>query len=329
MAGVLILATAEENGITRNSLELLAGAQRAAKGVGRSIAAALLGKQTTPDQVRALVAHGADVVYRAEHALLEFYQPDPYLKVLLGVCGKAEPKVVLLPADSTGRDIAPRLAHRLGGSVITGCQDLQADASAGVVLIRQPYGGKAEARMVPRRYPVVGTLKLRVLEPPAPDEARTGQEVQVAVALSDVDLTMRRLEKRAEEVKGVKLEDARVVISGGRGLKGPDPFKMLEELARLLKGAVGASRAATDAGWVPHSLQVGQTGKSVSPELYIAVGISGATQHIAGMAGSKTIVAINSDPDAPIFRIAQLGIVGDFKTILPKLIEKCRDLVTQ
>jgi electron transfer flavoprotein alpha subunit len=164
------------------------------------------------------------------------------------------------------------------------------------------------------------------MEPPTNEESRTGEEIRVEVALEASQLKTRVLEKVQEEVAGVKLEDAKIVVSGGRGLRGPEGFKILEQLAQVLKGAVGASRAATDSGWVPPSWQVGQTGKSVSPDLYLAFGISGATQHVAGISGAKNIVAINTDPEAPIYKVAQLGVVGDWKAVATKLIESCKEL---
>jgi electron transfer flavoprotein alpha subunit len=188
------------------------------------------------------------------------------------------------------------------------------------------YGGRTVATFAPQRFPVVATVKPRSMEPAVEQAGRAGEEVLLTVTLDASLLRTRVVQRVTEEVRGVRLENAKVVVSGGRGLKGAEPFKQLEELAQLLKGAVGASRAATDAGWIPASWQVGQTGKTVNPDLYIAVGISGATQHLAGMTGSKTIVAINTDPDAPIFKVAHLGIVGDFKAVLPRFIEKCREL---
>jgi electron transfer flavoprotein alpha subunit len=203
---------------------------------------------------------------------------------------------------------------------------MEGDGDA-ILFRRQMYGGRTIATMTARRFPVVATVKPRTMTPAVGQAGLTGEEISVAISLDASLVRTRVVERVAEEVRGVKLENARVVVSGGRGLKGPEPFKQLQELAQVLKGAVGASRAATDAGWVPASWQVGQTGKTVSPDLYVAVGISGATQHLAGMTGSKTIVAINTDPDAPIFKVAHLGIVGDFKAILPKFAEKCKELI--
>lgn len=327
MAGILILATVENGILTKSTLELLGGGRRLAGKLGEKVGAVLLGKDIFP-LIPLLFAHGADSVYEASHPLLEPYQPEAYLSALAEVAKKAEARVILLSSDSMGRELAPRLAHRLRGGIVTEVIDLDVEAESKAILLTCPaYGGKAMAVFAPRRFPLVATLKPRIFEPLPPEEGRRGKVIEVQLNLDPALLKTKRLERVREEVVGVKLEDAKVIVSGGRGLGGPEGFKLLEQLAQVLKGAVGASRAATDAGWVPSSWQIGQTGKTVSPDLYIAVGISGATQHVAGMSGSKTIVAINTDPEAPIFKVAQLGVVSDYRKIIPKLIEKCRELL--
>jgi electron transfer flavoprotein alpha subunit len=324
MTDVLVLADGPGGGPSQSTLELLGAARRLADATqGKVLAAVLEGEAT--GLARRLPACGADQVLRAEHALLSAFQADAYVTALTQIAGQARAQIVLLTDDSCGKEVAPRLAHRLDGGVVTEVIAMEGNGS-GVLFHRQMYGGRTIAAIGARRFPVVATVKPRMMAPAVEQPGRAGEEVSVSVALDASALRARVLERVAEEVRGVKLENSRVVVSGGRGLKGPEPFSQLEELAQILKGAVGASRAATDAGWVPASWQVGQTGKTVSPELYIAVGISGATQHLAGITGAKTIVAINSDPDAPIFKVAHLGVVGDFKAILPRLIQKCREL---
>lgn len=326
MPGIVVVTAGEGDRLSRNAQELLGGAAGLAAKVGEAVAAVALGDQAEA-AAPALIAHGAQAVYTVSDPLLNDYQVDLYLAALEAACAKAQPRVVLLAADSAGRDLAPRLAVRLKGSMVSECLEMAGEAGEkGLRFVRQTYGGKALAAMVPKVLPAVVTVKLRTMEAAAPQEGRSGQTVPVAVDLQGSLARTRVVERQAEQAAGVKLEDARVVVSGGRGLKGPEGFKALEELARILKGAVGASRAATDAGWVPPSMQVGQTGKTVAPDLYVAVGISGATQHVAGMSGAKTVVAINTDPEAPIFKVAQLGIVADFRTVLPHLVAKCREL---
>ena len=325
MTDVLVLAEGEAGLPSRSTLELLGAARRLADATGGRVKAVVL--EGSPGGLSAaLFSHGADEVLRVEHPLLALRQADPYVAALAQVAPQAAVQVILLADDSCGREVGPRLAHRLNGGVVTEVTGVEANGQT-VVFHRQVYGGRCIAALCPTRWPVVATIKPRSLEPAAEQADRSGKETTVTVSLEPSVVRTKILQRVAEEVRGVKLEIARVVVSGGRGLKGPEPFKQLEELAQLLKGAMGASRAATDAGWVPASRQVGQTGKSVSPDLYIAVGISGAIQHLAGMTGSKTIVAINTDPDAPIFKMAHLGIVGDFKQVLPKFIEKCKALV--
>jgi electron transfer flavoprotein alpha subunit len=327
MSGILILTTTKDGRLTRDTLELLTGARKLKEKLAQPVAAALLGTEVGV-YVPLLFAHGADQVYRAEHPLLERYQGDAYTLALHQICERAQPTVVLLPGNVMGRELGPRLAYRLQAAFVTEFIDFDLDQASGrLQFTRQAYGGKAMAVVQPRVNSLVATAKLRTLEPATQEEGRTGEEIRVDVALDASQLTTRLIERVQEETTGVKLEDAKIVVSGGRGVHGPEGFRVLEELAQTLKGAVGASRAATDAGWVPPSWQIGQTGRNVSPELYLSFGISGATQHVAGISGSKTIVAVNTDLAAPIFKVAQLGIVGDWKPVATTLIERCKELM--
>ncbi|MFB3817252.1 MAG: electron transfer flavoprotein subunit alpha/FixB family protein [Candidatus Methylomirabilales bacterium] len=323
MPDVFVLLDAQGGPPTRNTLELLRAAREAAR--PGAVKAAVPGT-VSADAGSALVAHGADQVLQLVHPLLESYQADVYLAALRQAIAQARPEIVLLADDSRGRELAPRLAYRLDGGLVTEAVGLATEGGR-VRVRRQLYGGRCVAELEAARRPLVVTLKLRSTEPAAPEPGRSGETVTLSLSLEPGLARTRVRERVAEEVRGVKLENARVVVSGGRGLKGPEPFAQLRELADLLRGALGASRAATDAGWVPVTYQVGQTGKSVSPDLYIAVGISGAIQHLAGMSSARTIVAINTDPDAPIFKVAHLGVVGDYKAVLPRLIAKCREAV--
>ncbi|MCI0483264.1 MAG: electron transfer flavoprotein subunit alpha/FixB family protein [candidate division NC10 bacterium] len=324
MPGIFVLGRVENGVPSRSTLELLTGAKRLAGGLQEGVSVGLLGS----GDAASLYRYGVEVVYRANDPLLKEYQADLYLLALQRIAETAGPRVLLLPGDSLGRDLSARLAFRLKAGVVTDVIEIDVEGSKKIPRFTRPaYGGKAAAVIVPKRFPVVVTVKPRTFDPAGPSGQGQGTEVPVEVSLNPAQARIRMVERVQEETTGVKLEDARAVISGGRGLGGPEGFTLLVELARVLKGAVGASRAATDAGWVPSSMQVGQTGKTVSPDVYIAVGISGATQHVAGISGAKTIVAINADPEAPIFKVAHLGIVGDYKTILPPLIAKCRELM--
>ncbi len=326
MPGILVLATAKKGRLTRDTLELLTGARKLKEKLAQPVAAAILGTGVGP-YVPLLFAHGADQVYKAEHPLLEGYQGDAYAVAMQQICERTQPTVVLLPGDVMGRELGPRLAYRLQAAFVTEFIDFDLDQGSGwLQFTRQAYGGKAMAVVQPRVNSVVATAKLRTLEPVAQEEGRTGEEIRIDVALEASQLKTHLVKRVQEEATGINLGDAKIVVSGGRGVHGPDGFRVLEELAQVLRGAVGASRAATDAGWVPPSWQIGQTGRNVSPELYLAFGISGATQHVAGISGSKCIVAVNTDPAAPIFKVAQLGIVEDWKAVATTLIERCKEL---
>jgi electron transfer flavoprotein alpha subunit len=224
-----------------------------------------------------------------------------------------------------GRDLAPRLAFRLGTTVAMDCVELAVDGGK-LMMTRPCYGGAALAVNASRTMPQMATVRAKSQDGLEADSSRSGEVKNVSVELDPSQATPRVLERKKPTSEGIRLEDADVVISGGRGLGGPENFTMIEELASVLGGAVAASRAVCDMGWRPVSEQVGLTGKVVSPTLYLAVAISGASQHMAGCAGSKNIVAVNKDPDANIFKSARFGIVGDYKQILPPLIEAVKKL---
>ena len=325
--GVLVLgqSTAEELGATAS--ELLAVGRRLADSLGEELAIGLLGDTLDVPSQQA-IAQGAEKVYAVNHPLLAEYQPDLYIAALEALCRDVEPRVVLVARTNEGRELAPRLAFRLGVGLAQDCLEVSIDTASKSLLANRPvYGGNAIAVVSCDRTPQIAAIRPKAYEPMEPDQSRQGQIVSFPVELDPSQAKTQVIETVKEEAAGVKLEDARVVVSGGRGLGGPEPFVGLEDLARLLGGAVGASRAAVDSGWVPSSYQVGLTGKTITPDLYITVAISGASQHMAGCSGAKVIVAINKDAEANIFKEARYGVVGDWERVVPALTAALRELV--
>jgi electron transfer flavoprotein alpha subunit len=260
--------------------------------------------------------------------LLQNYQTDSYVAVMERVTKQFSPRILLLGHTAIGRDLAPRLAFRLGVGLSTDCVELSLDPESKLLLETRPvYGGNARAIFAYEGYPQIATVRAKAMSPLERDDSRQGEVVTLPAGIDASAIRTRVIDKVKEEVAGIKLEDAEVVVCGGRGIGGPEGFKQLEELAKVLKGAVGATRPPCDNGWVPATLQIGLTGKIVTPTLYIAVALSGSSQHMAGCSGAKNIVAINRDPEANIFREARFGVVGDWKQVLPAFIEKCKELM--
>jgi len=314
--------------MSKGSFEALGAARCLAESIDCTVGSALIGGEGIGEQAQELSAYGAQKVYVCADQRLEPYRPEMHLHVLEEIFNQVKPRLLLFIADTNGRELAPRLAYRTGAGIASECIDLSIAEGTQDLLIHKPvYGGKAIAQMV-AKTPQVITLRERCFEPLEKDDSLQAETVLMDIALSDVSDGVQLIDFVEEEFTGIKLEEARIIVSGGRGIGGKDQFKAIGELAETLKAAVGSSRAAVDAGWVPPSFQVGQTGKIVAPDLYIAVGISGASQHLAGMSGSKCIVAINKDPDAPIFRAAQFGIVEDYKKILPGLKAKVKEILS-
>jgi len=228
-----------------------------------------------------------------------------------------------------GRDLAPRLAFRLGVGLSTDCLDLGVDPESKLLLqTRSVYGGNAQATFSSETTPQIVTIRAKAMTPIERDESRKGEIIATKVEIDTSKVKSKIVDKVKEEVAGVKLEDASVIVSGGRGLGGPEPFKTtLKELADVLHGAVGATRPPADNGWVPEALHIGLTGKIVAPEIYIAIAISGASQHVAGCSGSKNIIAINKDPEANIFREAKFGVVGRYEEVVPAFTQKLKELL--
>jgi electron transfer flavoprotein alpha subunit len=322
-----VLAVLIPNGsiFTRTEIEILSAAKRVAEDLGGSMAAAILGT-VDASWNESCASYGATVVYRPAGGVLTEYQSDYYTAALQQLQATAQGDVLLLPSTTYGLEIAPVFAYRIGASVTLDCIGLQGDANDGSLTITKPvYGGKANSALVAKSGPVVIAMRMRSVTPLAPASDASTKVTEVPISLDSVQARTKILERLSEDTGGTKLEDARVIVSGGRGLGGPEAFAELTALATMLGGTIGASRAACDQGWVPASLQIGQTGKKVAPDLYLAVGISGASQHMVGIAGARHIVAINKDAKAPVFQMAACGVVDDFKSFLPQFTAALRE----
>ncbi len=324
---VLILAERVDDRIALVSSELCGIGKKLANEKGGSLVALLLGGPGTNDLAKGLISLGADKVLSAEADILTGYNNSAYVKVVDSAVNEVDPAIFLVGCTSVGRDIAPRIAFRHGASYANDCIELSLEDGM-LCAVRPVYAGNAISHVRSKGTSInMASIRLKAFPLTDVEEGRAGEQVQIDVSIEAGELKMNFIESRQVESEGVRLEDAEYVVSGGRGLGGPEPFQQLAELGKLLKAAVGASRAAVDAGWVPTHMQVGQTGKIVSPMLYIAVGISGAMQHMVGAGPSKNIVAINTDAEAPIFQRARYGIVGDYKKVIPALTKKFKDLL--
>ena len=318
MAGILVFVE-QRNGVIRQaSLQAISEAHRQASG---DVAAVLVGSGVG-DAAAGLGAYGAAKVYVADDPNLALYSSEGYGEAVAKAVDSAAPEAVFFSGTAMGRDLAPRVAAKLGVGALADVVALEKDGDQ-FVARRPVYSGKAFATTASAgSKPQVISLRPNVF---AAEE--TGGSAEV-VALDGLSLAIRAVVKELVDTGGGEIDvaEADIIVSGGRGLKGPENFALIRSLAEALGGAVGASRAAVDAGWIAHKHQVGQTGKVVSPSLYIAAGISGAIQHLAGMSSSKIIVAINKDPDAPIFKIADYGIVGDLFDVIPPMVEEVKKL---
>ncbi len=312
-------------GFDKASQGLAGAGRRLADELGGRLHAVVIGSGS--DTLASELAPFCDTAIVADQPDLTEYQPETCLNALVRLCAELSPRSVLLAGDTYSQEIAPRLAHRLGGSAAGDVIEVRLEADA-LLVSRQVYGGKAQAIIELRRSPAVVWLRARSFAPPAP-RAEVATITHATFEL-EIDTRTRIVERKREEVGQERLEEARVIVSGGRGIGGPEPFTTeLQPLADLLGAQMAASRAACDAGWVPPTWQVGQTGKKVTPELYLAIAITGASQHMAGISEAKTIAAINTDPDAPIFKHCRFGIVEDYRKVVPLLREKLAALQTR
>jgi electron transfer flavoprotein alpha subunit len=322
--GVWVFAEQRRGELAPVTAELLGEARRLAEVLGVTVAAVLLGDGVEP-LTSALFTAGAHKVYLAEHPLLQDFLEETYAAALTELAEKFQPEIILAGATYLGRAFIPQVAASLKTGLTADCTAFAIDPEQRLLLQTRPaFGGNIMATIItPRTYPQMATARPGVFKPATPAPA-TGELIRVDLAALAHPPRSRFVSTVAEIKERIPLNAAEVIVAGGRGLKEAKHVKLLEELADLLGGAVGATRAAVDAGWIPYAQQIGQTGKTVSPKLYIACGISGATQHLVGMQSSDIIVAINKDPQAPIFQVADVGLVGDLFEIIPALIQEIK-----
>ena len=324
-ADVWVLAEYAGDRPRKITFELLGKARELAQENDGQVVALALGSGIA-DAASGLGAHGADLVRVADDPLLGQYTTDAYLAVVAPILEVEQPFLLLVGSTAAGRDLAPRLAARLDAGIVTDCATIEV-TDGQVEATRPVMTRKAIARVAFRTTGLrIAVVLPNVFSPPAPDPSHQAAVLPISVALDPAEIRSRVLEVKAIPRETLPLTEADIIVSGGRGLRGPENFALLKELAQVLGAAVGSSRPPVDSGWVPHDYEIGQTGKTVNPQLYIACGISGAPQHLAGMSGARCIVAINKDPQAPIFSVATYGVVGDLFQVLPLLTQEIRRL---
>jgi electron transfer flavoprotein alpha subunit len=322
-SGVWVYAEQIEGQIAFVVYELLGEGRKLADSKGELLGAVLFGSEME-EAARDLIAFGADRVYLLDDPQFFNYHDELYAMALSELIGKEHPEILLLGATTIGRSLGPRVSARVGTGLTADCTGLAIDPENGMLLQTRPaFGGNIMATIVcPSHRPQMATVRPKVFQSAARDPSRTGEIIKVESP--QVTLRSKLIERVREQAENVNLQEAEVIVAGGRGLVDEKNFKLLEELAQALGGVVGATRAAVDSGWISYPHQIGQTGKTVSPKLYIACGISGAIQHLAGMQSAETIIAINKNPDAPIFQVAHCGIIGDVFEIIPALLAELK-----
>ena len=320
--GVWIIAEQKRGEIQRVTYELLGVGRKLAGARKTELAAVMLGNNIAA-RAQELIRYGADKIYTADAPELESYRDEPYSRVLTRLITKYKPEIVLCGATTVGRSLIPRVAVQAGTGLTADCTGLDIDPDTGLLQQTRPaFGGNIMATIVTAHHrPQMATVRHKVMKEACPEEGRRGEIIKVDFKAEDFYSRTKIINFVEEIEETVNLTEADIIVSGGRGLKSPENFRLIRDLAKVLGGAVGASRAAVDSEWIPYSHQVGQTGKTVCPKVYIACGISGAIQHLVGMQSSDVIIAINKDPDAPIFKIATYGIVGDLFGVIPELIK--------
>lgn len=323
----MVLGELDGGALSSSATELLAAGSVLSREMDVPLALGIAGVDTAA-AAQTGAEYGAATIYTVDNPLLTDDAAELTLEAWAGICRQTEPSVILISRTTLGRDLAPRLAGRLRVGLAQDCLEARYDADADrVVALRPVYGGNAMAAVVCRSNPQIVCIRPKAYEPL---ERNAAAQATIEPLQAPLEPSMRRVrlvQRVQEEQAGVKLETARVVVAGGRGLGAEEPFRRLEELAGLLDGGVGASRAAVDAGWAPPAWQIGLTGKSISPDLYITVAISGASQHMAGCSGAKVVVAVNKDANANIFKEARYGVVGDWEKTLPSFTETVRELL--
>ena len=327
MANILLFGEVSDKEISSITYELISAANKLKFNEDDKIVVAFL-SEVIPESYENLFSYGAQTVCLVKNELLSRSNTDAFIIASKEVFDKFNPEIVLFAKTDLGRDVAPRLAFKLGVPVAQDCIDLGIDQDTKKVMVTRPvYGGSAIATLVFEDVETqIAIVRPKVFEPITPTENSKGEVIELNIELDEKLIKTKFIEEVVKESEGIPLESAKVVVAGGRGLGDAKNFDLLRELAEILGGAVGASRAVCDAGWLDHEYQVGLTGKTITPDLYITVGISGASQHMAGCSSSKNIVAINKDPNANIFNSANYGVVDDWNAILPAFLEAVRDL---